>query len=462
MDTFFNFFRYLPALSGSPAELAATATVTCSGICSIGMSTPIVSENEILFLRSLLGRTATVFHTIGGRHDVEGCYIDAILNELRGENTGNQSMEKKRARIWAGWILFLVELANLDRSTLENNNVYEVYDANNESDATKLLRKLSIRQQSIMLPNATKDEENYSRLSHNPLDHVVTNTLYLSKGTAVQYEIDTTAIQFSGVQKVDIRSTASNHAAAFPRDQFNQAMKSKTGLVLNLKDILPLVCFIDGWLEEIKNKDFLIPYQSNKTYVTFFIYIYIFFVICFYIYLWFPCFREALKMSFNCAPCSKFFSGSALLQVQSLLQRLYQIFEDGDNVSFDDEDFKKFATFSRYSSFPEHNKSAFKSEMGRCPIYHQDEHLEMTWVIKRPNYGDWTIVWTYLSRARLPKNAKIVQDNPIVLESTRISVGTVVRIKHNKAHSVDAENANSDDLRAWFESRYHSTTNIVR
>jgi len=160
-------------------------------------------------------------------------------------------------------------------------------------------------------------------------------------------------------------------------------------------------------------------------------------------------------MVFNCAPCSKYFSGATLLFVHSLLQRLYVIFEDGDNEPITEEQFSKFTSFSRYSSFPEHNTSAIKSEIGKSPIYHQDEHLEMSWKIKRPSCGDWTVVWTYLSRARLPKNIDVVKNNPIVLESTRIKVGTVVRIKHlNVGEVPDGEKGTLDELEAWFASRY--------
>jgi hypothetical protein len=284
IDTFFNFFRFLPLLSGistGPAELASTSSVTCKGICSIGVSTPIVSENEPLFLRSLLGRTATVFHTIGGRHNIQGCYVDAILNELRGEKKASQLEEKKRVHIWTAWMIFLTDLANLDRLTLENNSVYEVYDADDETDQSMILLKtLTFRQQSLILPDTVKDEDKYSRLrKDNPLHHVVTRSLFLSHTVAVQYEVDTTAIQFAGVQKVHLPEVSKyvdtnaasrvNESTPFesPTDLQNRSgtKASIPDFEANISDILPLICFIDGWLEEIKNKDFIIPYQTNKT-----------------------------------------------------------------------------------------------------------------------------------------------------------------------------------------------------
>ena len=289
LDTFFNFFRFLPVLSGisfGPAELASTASVTCQGICSIGISTPIVAENEPLFLRSLLGRTATVFHTIGGRHDIQGCCIDAILNELRGEKKAGQLEEKKRIHIWTAWMIFLTDLANLDKHTLENSSVYEVYDANDESDKSMSLQQLSFSQQPVMLHNKDKDTGKYSRLHQSdPLNHVITRSLFLTRSTAVQYEIDTTAIQFAGVQKVSLPEVSKKYDQV---DDANEASLTSHGtpfasatdleskpaadavvhapeFVAQLSDILPLICFIDGWLEEVKNKDFLIPYQANKS-----------------------------------------------------------------------------------------------------------------------------------------------------------------------------------------------------
>ena len=158
-------------------------------------------------------------------------------------------------------------------------------------------------------------------------------------------------------------------------------------------------------------------------------------------------------MLFNCAPCTKYFSGEVLLRVHTALREFYELCESKDPAALTMEHMKKFHSFSKYSSFTELNKSELKYT--ETPIYHQDEHLELIWRIKRPNMGDMDIIWTYFSRARLPKKPALVADNPVVLESTRIKSKTVVRLKN--IHIADIEKgANNDDLTKFFASRYHN------
>jgi hypothetical protein len=81
--------------------------VTCSGTAVLGCTTPIVSENEAIFLRGLVGRTLTALHTMGGRHRIKGLYVDTILNESRKDG------DDKRLQMWFAWIQFIEHLAKM-------------------------------------------------------------------------------------------------------------------------------------------------------------------------------------------------------------------------------------------------------------------------------------------------------------------------------------------------------------
>ena len=85
-DAYGNILRFLPILSGSPSEIEAAKEIKCFGKGVLGCATTMrKGGNAALFLRSLIGRSATVFHTVGSRHALLGLYVDAIVNELREE-----------------------------------------------------------------------------------------------------------------------------------------------------------------------------------------------------------------------------------------------------------------------------------------------------------------------------------------------------------------------------------------
>jgi hypothetical protein len=48
----------------------------------LGTVTPIVSESPSIFLRSLIGRTATAFHTIGSNNNIEGAVLIIYFHDL--------------------------------------------------------------------------------------------------------------------------------------------------------------------------------------------------------------------------------------------------------------------------------------------------------------------------------------------------------------------------------------------
>jgi hypothetical protein len=106
-DCFGNVLRYLPVLSGRPTELESARNCQCEGVAVMGCASPFVSEDEAIFLRGLIGRTATAFHTVGSRHNMHGLYIDTILNEKRGKGEAN------RRHLWLCWLEFLTLLGRI-------------------------------------------------------------------------------------------------------------------------------------------------------------------------------------------------------------------------------------------------------------------------------------------------------------------------------------------------------------
>eukprot|EP01038_Epipyxis_sp_PR26KG_P004440 gene4440-6279_t len=88
-------------LGGLPTSPKASSSVDCTGSGVLVTCTPIVAENEPIFLRNLIGRCALTLHTVNGRHSIDGMYIDAVCNESRSVGDDN------RLKLWAAWMLFM-------------------------------------------------------------------------------------------------------------------------------------------------------------------------------------------------------------------------------------------------------------------------------------------------------------------------------------------------------------------
>jgi hypothetical protein len=102
-----NIFRLLPMVAGRPAAIEASQNCTLDGVAALGLCSPFSTEDDIILLRSLLGRTCTVFHTVGSRHTIQGLYLDAVLNERR------ISGEANRRQCWLAWMKFLNALVDV-------------------------------------------------------------------------------------------------------------------------------------------------------------------------------------------------------------------------------------------------------------------------------------------------------------------------------------------------------------
>jgi hypothetical protein len=115
----------------------------------------------------------------------------------------------------------------------------------------------------------------------------------------------------------------------------------------------------------------------------------------------FVCFRGATDKFFFAAPFMTHFKGKHMLAVHAALDTLYDAF---------------------VQTVPDPPDP-------KLP-YHLDEVSEVEWVLRRDNLPDWTIVWSYVSRARLREMKRSDIFDPYgpdpVYQSTRIKPGAIV------------------------------------
>jgi hypothetical protein len=258
LDCFANILRFLPILSGRPAEVQSGKSIVCEGISVLGVATPIVSENEAIFLRSLVGRTATALHTVSSRHNVQGIYVDTIMNEFRGKG------EEKRLQMWCAWVKFIELLANIKTRDM----VWPCLLENKEDNGWRE----SVISTAFLIPE---------NLNQTMLTNMVMRNVRISKNVTVEYDSGLSTVAFDGIKKVkntnDLNIDVQNALAGQTRAKINSTNKTdieKGGdiqytsmpisqLCFDMEDLLPLVCFIDGWLEEIKNKDISYNYKDK-------------------------------------------------------------------------------------------------------------------------------------------------------------------------------------------------------
>lgn len=99
--------KLLPIICGRPTDIEASQACVLEGSCALGVCSPFVSEDEAILLRSFIGRACTVFQTVGGRHDMNGLYLDTIMNEKRIKG------EAQRKHLWYSWMNFLVAMVDI-------------------------------------------------------------------------------------------------------------------------------------------------------------------------------------------------------------------------------------------------------------------------------------------------------------------------------------------------------------
>lgn len=254
-DTVGNILRFMPILCGRPTDIEAAKSVQCSGVAIIGNGTPIVSENEAIFLRGMVGRTLCVFHTIGSRHDLRSIYIDTIINEFRGKN------QDKRTQMWCAWMQFIEVLATM--KTRQMSWEHNLSDRKNEMPAGK---------------------GNGAQLFESNKSKRVMRSLRLRKDMTVQWDCSLANVKFEGIAVAKatyhdgkfgmdhmgdnpLRAKSYDSSMISPEfvqsDTFNNHKLTPSRVHVHLEDVLPLICFLDGWLEEIKNKDPTYNYKDK-------------------------------------------------------------------------------------------------------------------------------------------------------------------------------------------------------
>jgi hypothetical protein len=332
-DCFGNILRYLPVVSGRPTELESARNCLCEGVTVVGCCSPFVSEDEAIFLRSLIGRAATVFHTVGGRHNMHAMYLDTILNEKRGKGEAN------RVHLWLSWLEFVTLLARIgvDDSFLEDeeddfeNGDSEIRETeasasphghhrqrNSTMRGSDGLARPSLRQQTS---NATTDAQTRggvrmgrrSSLSNvpeslrgraslsgasisQPMETPVlgsdfaslrvnnTDVVNFSKKTrsnsvvggadgalrSSEMKSRQTQARFSTVFDHQIALIEENEAEndedeeEYADEREIDPFDPEEDLEFDMADLLPMICFLDGWLEAIKDKEWTFNYRNKR------------------------------------------------------------------------------------------------------------------------------------------------------------------------------------------------------
>lgn len=319
LDCFGNVLRYLPVVSGRPTELESARNCLCEGVTVAGCCSPFVSEDEAIFLRSLIGRTATVFHTVGGRHNMHAMYLDTILNERRGKGEAN------RFHLWLSWLEFITLLARIgvDDSFVEYEDYDNGSDHKSERDEDELgprnsvagARRTSLKHQDSnvttdALTRGTVRIGRRSTISYVPeslrgrasITGPVTEaqpmeTPVIGTEFATLRVNNTDTVNFvkrarnnsviggaDGVARPsDFKGRQSQMGIAFleprltPMNETQEEIEEddaydreidpfdpEEDLEFDMADLLPLICFLDGWLEAIKDKEWTFNYRNKR------------------------------------------------------------------------------------------------------------------------------------------------------------------------------------------------------
>jgi hypothetical protein len=145
LDTLSNVLKGLPMISGQPSQLEASRKCVVDGHLVLSHCSPFVSEDDAILLRSLLGRTCTMLKTCGGRHSLQGLYIDSILNERRLKG------ELHRRFLWLSWMLFVTRLIRLCVKVRqrEGATITAEYEIQRESTNTDITSNGTYRQSTL-------------------------------------------------------------------------------------------------------------------------------------------------------------------------------------------------------------------------------------------------------------------------------------------------------------------------
>ena len=425
LDCFGNILRYLPVMSGRPTELESARSCLCEGISVVGCASPFVSEDEAIFLRSLIGRTATVFHTVGGRHNLQGLYFDTIVNEKRLKGEAN------RKHLWLSWLEFITLIARIGsegeleeiRETEDDGFIYEpnpeenagrksLTRQNTNTSTAGRARAGTINQvpENLRANTNIQAASTMTYLPSKPVSGSGVGTLRVNNDEVVNFDKRTRNSEYAGhrmsmtgndrvsmvgrksvtndgkgggLRMVNIPRTNPNDDGHVGNMDWNDDIleereiapfDQEEDLVFDMADLLPLICFLDGWLEAIKDREWTFNYLKK---------------------------REGIEQIFNVAPLEVYFNDTDLLMAHNCLKNLFDAFV---GLEPDDEDDK-------------------------VPMF-AEKYDEINWIVERRGLPDWTITWSLFSRARLrPFTLKALGNPPKphpLFECTRIKPGAIV------------------------------------
>ena len=125
-----SIIRLLPVLCGVPATIESVKPIKLEGNSALCLVSPFCAEGDEMLLRSMLGRTATLFHTVGSRHRLNGLYLDVTMNErrLKGEAT--------RKNIYYEWMGFLTTLIKISQKNYNKKKLLDLKVSQTNSSPT--------------------------------------------------------------------------------------------------------------------------------------------------------------------------------------------------------------------------------------------------------------------------------------------------------------------------------------
>lgn len=208
----------------------------------------------------LVPRFATAFHTIGSRHDIRGLYVDAIVNEVRSTDGDPRLLQ------WMAWVDFIDYLALLKLDDMAWPFKRSPEDpCTGSSPATGSVKEENLATAVPLLSINNDDEEEVGYIDKSLDMSPIIRTLNLGS-RIVEYELETTNLTFKGVKTVsthsndklaehELRKSGSSEA------KWDERVQDKS---FNLEDLLPLVCFLDGWLEVTRRRDVNRDHNNKK------------------------------------------------------------------------------------------------------------------------------------------------------------------------------------------------------
>jgi hypothetical protein len=121
--------RLLPVVCGGPATIESVKQIKLEGEVALCVVAPFCAEGDEMLLRSMLGRTCTLFHTISSRHVLHGLYVDVTMNEKRLKGEANR---KKLFFEWMGFLTTLIKICQ--KNDAENGRLSRINSVSSEQD----------------------------------------------------------------------------------------------------------------------------------------------------------------------------------------------------------------------------------------------------------------------------------------------------------------------------------------